>query len=142
MGFNSGPEGPSFGFEEESGISEMERLDLMQELAGQIEASSHKISAERINQDPILHAMLGKVVEGGPELDPIHVAHLRKMIALRMCGLSDMAARAARDQEFYGLALQTVQDEIEELRAIPGADDLPDMWDVALQDLLGLEGEE
>jgi hypothetical protein len=141
MRFGGSPEGPSFDFEE-SGISEMERLGWMQELAGQVEASAQELGAEKINQDPILHAMLGKVIESGSELDPTHVAHLRKMIALRMCGLADKVVQAARDQEFYGLALQTVRDEIEELRAIPGGEDLPDMWDVALQDLLQLEGEE
>lgn len=141
MRFGGGPEGPSFGFEE-PGISEMERLDLMQQLAGQVEASAHELGAKQINRDPILHAMLGKVIESGPNLDPTHVAHIRKMIALRMCGLPDIAVQAARDQEFYVLAIQTVNDEIEELRAIPGAEDLPDMWDIALQDLLGLEGEE
>ena len=141
MRFGGGPEGPSFGFEE-SGISEMERLDLMQQLAGQVEASAHELGAKQINRDPILHAMLDKVIESGPNLDPTHLAHIRKMIALRMCGLPDISAQAAKDQEFYGLAIQTVHDEIEELRTMLGAEDLPDMWDIALQDLLGLEGEE
>lgn len=141
MRFGGGPEGPSFGFEE-SDVSEMERLDLMRQLAGQVEASAHELGAKQINRDPILHAMLSKVIESGPILDPTHVAHIRKMIALRMCGLPEIAAQAARDQDFYGLAILTVQDEIEELRTIPGSDDLPDMWDIALQDLLDLEGDQ
>ena len=141
MSFGRGPEGPSFSFEE-SRLSEMERLDLMRQLARQVEASAMKLGAEQINRDPILHTMLTKVIEGGPDLDPTHIAHMRKMIALRMCGLPDVSAQAASDQAFYGLAIQTVQYEIEELKSIPGAENLPDMWDIALQDLLGLEGEQ
>lgn len=85
MRLGGGPEGSSFGFEE-SGISEMERLDLVRQLAGHIEASAQELGAKHINRDPIVHTMLSKVIEGGPDLDPTHAAHIRKMIALRMWG--------------------------------------------------------
>jgi hypothetical protein len=141
MRFGGGPEEPSFGFEE-SGLSETERLELMLNLASEIEASAHELSASQINRDPILHTILGKVTESGPNLGPTHLAHLRRIITLRLAGMPDIAAQAARDQEFFQIAIHTVQDEIDELNAIPGADELPDMWDIALEDLLKLEDEE
>lgn len=35
-----------------------------------------------------------------------------------------------------------VKDELWELESIPGAEDLPDPWDVALEDLLRLQEDE
>jgi hypothetical protein len=141
MRFGGSPEGPSFNFEE-SGLSETERLDLMRNLAAEIEASAHELSVSQINRDPILHTILGKVIESGPNLDPAHLAHLRRIITLRLAGMPDIAAQASRDQEFFQIAINTVQEEIDELSAIPGASELPDMWDIALEDLLRLEDEE
>jgi hypothetical protein len=64
------------------------------------------------------------------------------MLALRLFGLPDIAARAASDREFFNIAIMSVSHEIDELESIPGADELPDMWDIALEDLLRLQNEE
>lgn len=141
MRFGGGPEGSSFGFEE-VGISELERLDLMRAVAAEVEVTAHKFATSEINRDPLLHTLLGKVVESGAELDDIHLAHLRKMIALKLGGLHDIATQAAQDQKFFGLMSSVVETEIEELNALAEANKLPDLWDIAYEDLLRLEGNE
>jgi hypothetical protein len=139
---NGGPEGPSFNFDREPGISEIERLGLMRELAASVEATANKFAVNALQRDPISHTLLGKIVESGPEYDPTTLAHMRKMLALRLFGLPDIAARAASDREFFDIAIMSVSYEIDELESIPGADELPDMWDIALEDLLRLQNEE
>lgn len=140
MSFNGGPNFPSF--DSEPGISEIDRLDLMRSAAAEVEATAHEFASREISRDPILHTLLGKVVEGGAELDRTHLAHLRKIIALRLSGLHDIAAQAAQDQDFFELMSTTVQAEIEELNALAEANELPDLWDIAYEDLLRLESEE
>lgn len=140
MSFNSGPEFLS-GPEREPGLSAIERLDLLAEIAARSATIAHELGAVQVNQDPVLHAMLSKVIEGGPELDPTHQSFLRKMIALRLNGLPEDVAKSETDYAFYSSAAQTVRGEIEELRGMLGEDRLTDPWDAALQDLTDLDGQ-
>lgn len=132
---------PSFG-PEESGISELERLALMNSIAARVEASTHELAASEINRDPMLHALLGKIVEGGAELDPSHLAHLRKILALRLGSLPEMAEQAAQDQAFFDLMSTTIHAEIDELNAFAEDSEPPEIWGIACDDLLWLESDE
>lgn len=141
MSFNSGPNFPSFSFEE-SGVSGLERLDFMRSVAAEIEATAHEFAAREINRDPVLHTLLSTIIEGGAELDPQYLSHLRKIATLRLAALQDVAIQVAQDQEFFTLMSVTLRSEINELDTLAEANELPDMWDIAYRDLLQLEDDQ
>ncbi len=138
MSFKHGPEVPLF-WHEESSPSELERLYLMQGLAVGTDRIAQELGASQNTQGPILRIMLGKLIEGGPNLCPNHVSHLRRMIALGLRGLPDIVTQAEADQELVRLAEHTVSGEIKELNSIPKADEFPYPWDIAVEDLCRLE---
>lgn len=133
---------PEFGSGHSEGLTaleEQERLELSRELAQCIEVAANMATAEAINGDPMLHAMLSKLIEGGPELYPPTRAHLRKMIALHLHPFDKVRQQAAIDVSFFDATSQQVQQEVEELKSMEGLENLPDLWDIALQDLLRLD---
>jgi hypothetical protein len=138
MSFNNGPEF-LFGYEDESGLSAIERLDLLAELESRKAEVAHELAAKQINQDPALHALLGKIVEGGAELDSVHQSHIRRMIALKLYGLPEEAVQSETNHTFYLAAATTVRAEIDELYDALGNQELSDPWDTALRDLTSLE---
>lgn len=82
-----------------------------------------------------------KVIEGGAALDPSHADHIRRIIALKLGGLTTATVQAAQDQNFFELAATTVEAEIIELHTFAKDEDLPDLWDIAYEDLLRLKGD-
>lgn len=143
MNFNSGPEFGSFGLENEPAIDKITRAEMLAELSLKTANNAQEFAVNQINRDPILHTMLSKVINCGPELDPDYVQHLRKMIALRLNGSVEIQVQAGQDRDFY---LSMAWEARSELRELDGfkADltGLPDMWDIAYKDLLHLEGGE
>jgi hypothetical protein len=86
--------------------------------------------------------MMTKLIEGGPELDPDTKAHLRRMIALWIGAHTDAMIQDQSEVEFYRMAAMEVQRELDELKGLESQlDDLPDLWDMALEDLIRFEGE-
>jgi DNA-binding phage protein len=135
------PEGNNFNrYENESGISKLDRLRLMEEIAVSYAEIVHEMATRKINSDPLLQALLGKIVESGPELDPTYLAHLRKIVALRMSGLPEIAEQIALDREFYAIILEITENEIVQLNALIEEKHPSDAWDIALEDLSHLEG--
>ena len=130
-------------YEGPTAVDQLEMARIKLELAQAIEASSVEAGSQEINRDPLLHSILTKIIESGPELNPDIVRHLRKMVALRIGHLIEAGLRAGDDAEFWALVQSEVMDEIEALKNLEGLEDLPDpSWDFALQDLLELEDEE
>lgn len=138
------PEFGGFGYEGETALSEIERSQMLAELARTRQEIAHGHAAAEVAGNPELHAMLGKLIEGGPELSPGTRAHLRRMIALsyNFYTYARQSADAAIDEEFYGVVIGALQGELDELNAMAEDERLPDLWDVAYEDLLRLEGNE
>lgn len=135
--------GPEFGrFEGETALSEIERSQMLAELARSRQEVAHEHAAAEVAGNPELLAMLGKLVEGGPELSPEATAHLRRMIALsyNFYAYAKQAADAAVDEELHGIVIGALQGELDELYAMTEGERLPDLWDVAYEDLMRLEG--
>lgn len=143
MGMNTGPENSRFDFSEnESGVSELRRLELMKDIVMRRENIARETMSTTINTDPLLRALLAKIIETGPELESTHLAHLRRIAALRLHTIPDIIEQAATDTVFFRLAIETVYDEIQDLEFAlqQTRDDMPDKWDTALKDLTRLEG--
>jgi len=138
------PEFGVFGYEGETALSEMERSQMLAELARTQQEVAHEHAAAEVAENPELLAMLGKLVEGGPELSPGARAHLRRMIALsyNLYAYAQQAVDAAVDEELHGIVIGTLQGELDELHAMAEGERLPDLWDMAYKDLLRLEGNE
>lgn len=130
----------SGGYEEgPSAIEEIDRLDLMAELSRAKAIMAHECAAVEINQDPALQAMLGRLIEAGPNMNPAMSAHLRMMVALRIGPLQKLGIQAQADAEFFEIARYEVERELNELSGLEDQlSDLPDAWDIALEDLLKL----
>lgn len=138
------PEFGGFGYEGETALSEIERSQMLAELARAQQEAAHKYAAAEVAENPELLAMLGKLVEGGPELSAGVRAHLRRMIALsyNFYAYAKQAADAAIDEELHGIVIGALQGELDELHALAEGERLPDLWDVAYEDLIRLEGNE
>jgi hypothetical protein len=127
--------------ESEPAVSEIARADLMRELAVYKERVANEAISRQIIRQPELAAMLGKYLESGPELDPDIRAHLRKMIALWIGRGIEFAIEAGYEASFYELVRDQVILELEELSDLEAdVSDIPDLWDLAAQDLFRLEG--
>jgi hypothetical protein len=135
--------GPDFGgFEGETALSQIERSQMLAELARTQQEMAHEHAAAEVAKNPELLAMLGKLIEGGPELSPEATAHLRRMIALsyNFYAYAQQAADAAIDEELHGMVVESLQGELDELDRMAESETLPDLWDIAYEDLLRLEG--
>ena len=141
MGLEGGPSSPDF-YEGETAIDEIARAEMLAVLNRAIEGWSREAAAREIAADPELEAMIGVLIEQSQEWDPYRRAHLRKMIALRLGTLNQLALQATQNAGFFDIARLEVEREVEELKQIESLQDLPDLWDLALQDLLTLESGE
>lgn len=139
MTFNSQEFGSPDG---ETALSVLERSELNREVARRREEAAHSRAAKEIAANPELTAMLATLIEGAGELSEQTKAHLRKMIAIsyHLYGYTTEAVDAAREQQFYTLVIDTVQDELDELGELLDDGALPDLWDIAYEDLVRLEG--
>lgn len=135
---------PEFGgsFDGETALSQMERSQMLAELARARQEAAQAGASAEVAARPELLAMLGKLIESGPEWSPQVTAHLRRMIALHynFYGYVQQAADAAVDEELHGIVLNTVQGELDELNRLAEGETLPDMWDIAYEDLMRLDG--
>jgi|GEM_PF-6826751 len=133
--FPSSPEGPT-------AASEIERHDLLAELARSRHESASLSASAEIARSPELHTLLSHLIEGGAELAPAARAHLRRMIAISYSFNAYLAElhSAEIDQELHQLAAASVQAELAELDTLAGAD-LTHEWDQAYQDLRQFYGD-
>lgn len=136
MGIESGP---NF-YEGEPAVSEMARAELLTDLAFErARIIGDGVSAE-IAANPELNAMMSKLIECGPGMDPAAQAHLRRMVSLWIGRHIDAIVDANSDGDFYRAATQELQAELDEMSGFEDdLSDLPDLWDIAYQDLLDFE---
>jgi len=136
MGIESGP---SF-YEGEPAVSEFARAELMLDLATEKARLLGEGLTREIARNPELDAMLGKLIECGPDMDPHTKAHLRRMISLWIGTHRDMIVDANHDVDFFRTVLQELQSELDEMADFEtDLSELPDLWDIAYKDLLDLE---
>ena len=136
IGSNS-PEG-------DTALAEIDRHELLAELARAREENAGDQATLEVVHNPELAAMLAILIESGVELPAQTQAHLRRMITLSYCFYtSNQAAEgAATDAEFHALIAHNVQSELEEFYALYGTDQPADLWDIAYEDLIHFEGHE
>ena len=122
-------------YEGPTALDELERARIMEELAETIQIASQERTSEEINGDPILQALLGKIINSGPGLDPDIVSHLRKIVALRIGHIANVGIKASDDAKFWRVAQSVVMDELETLNSFMGEELTEPSWYSALEDL-------
>lgn len=140
-----GPESGGFGGSE-TAIEQIAGFEARATFAEMIAAAAHEASGSVLADNPELAEAIGRLIEQGPEWDPYHRAHMRRVVAWQLSALSGgfdrVAAQAETDITFFNLASKEVQQEIDELESLAGEERLPDLWDVAIQDLLSFGDDE
>jgi hypothetical protein len=136
-----------FGREGLTALEEAERAKLRIELGERLQELGNNAAAEIINDDPVLDAMLSWLIKSGSGAESRSspkAAHVRRMIALQL-GPTIEIAEIGWLEELLGESARTIlgaeHAEITGIIEVSGLDDLPDLWDIALQDLIGFRSD-
>ena len=130
--------GPNFGrMDGETLLERAERARLIAEIHTKAREAATRGSAEHIANNPELAALMGRLIETGPELDPPTRAHLRRIVALALRVFRDVA-----DDADFGLLLANAEladidaecAELDEFMTTTGLDQMSPNWEAAVDD--------
>lgn len=127
--------------ESEPAVLQIMHAELRAEAARAVEQFAGAEIGRQVSSDQQLQAAITELQGSGEQSDPVFRSNMRQVVAERIGYLLYHGRQARTRHEYFRLVAAEIGQELQAMADLEaGVSDVPDLWDLAYEELLASEG--